>query len=172
MVLGKLPAIFVGAGFTNNLSFTSTIFINPPSSYIIFICKNSHLAPSSRTGFPASQKFNFLVGSRGWPGDPALKGWLRMVQDVSNNWDVAPFSISFLWTGKMPVPQRVNFLASQASCLFLRMVQDVSNNLLTIARSSKKPLSLTITTLRTLSGFPYRRLFPVSTKFCDEEREI
>ncbi|MEG4633599.1 hypothetical protein QUB56_29155 [Microcoleus sp. AR_TQ3_B6] len=26
----------------------------------------------------------------------------------------------------MPVPQRVNFLVEQASCLFLRMVQDVS----------------------------------------------
>jgi hypothetical protein len=76
MVLDKLPAIFVGAGFTKNLSFTSTIFINPPSLslYVIFICKNSHLAPCSRTGFPASQKFNFLVGSRGCAGDPALKG--------------------------------------------------------------------------------------------------
>jgi hypothetical protein len=72
--LGKLPAIFVGAGFTNNLSFTSTIFINPLSPYVMFIGKNSHLAPCSRTGFPASQKFNFLVGSRGWAGDPALKG--------------------------------------------------------------------------------------------------
>jgi hypothetical protein len=61
-VLGKLPAIFVGAGFTNNLSFISTIFINPPSSYVIFICKNSDFAPCSITGFPASQKFNFLVG--------------------------------------------------------------------------------------------------------------
>jgi hypothetical protein len=75
MVLGKLPAIFVGAGFTKNLSFTSTIiFINPPSSYVIFICKNSHLAPCSRTGYPASQKFNFLVESRSWAGEPALKG--------------------------------------------------------------------------------------------------
>jgi hypothetical protein len=72
--LGKLPAIFVGAGFRKNLSFISTIFINPPSPYVMFIGKNSHLAPCSRTGFPASQKFNFLVGSRGWAGDTALKG--------------------------------------------------------------------------------------------------
>ncbi|MEG3927616.1 hypothetical protein [Microcoleus sp. D3_18a_C4] len=26
----------------------------------------------------------------------------------------------------MPVPQEINFLVEQASCLFLRMVQDVS----------------------------------------------
>ncbi|AFZ07589.1 hypothetical protein Osc7112_3204 [Oscillatoria nigro-viridis PCC 7112] len=26
----------------------------------------------------------------------------------------------------MPVPQRVNFIVEQASCLFLRMVQDMS----------------------------------------------
>ncbi|MEG3906200.1 MULTISPECIES: hypothetical protein [unclassified Microcoleus] len=28
----------------------------------------------------------------------------------------------------MPVPQRVDFLVEQASCLFLRMVQDVSRS--------------------------------------------
>jgi hypothetical protein len=84
MVLGKLPAIFVGAGFTNNLSFTSTIFINPPSPYVIFICKNSHLAPCSRTGFPASQKFNFLVGSRGWAGEPALICYYAIAQKPFN----------------------------------------------------------------------------------------
>jgi hypothetical protein len=70
----------------------------------------------------------------------------------------------------MAVPPENSLFVEQASCLFikslLRMVQHLSNNLLTIARSPKKPLSLTITTLRTLSGFPYRRLFPVSTKFC------
>ena len=56
----------------------------------------------------------------------------------------------------MPVPQKNSLFVEQASCLFikslLRMVQHLSNNLLTIARSPKKPLSLTITTLRTLSG--------------------
>jgi formiminotetrahydrofolate cyclodeaminase len=28
----------------------------------------------------------------------------------------------------MPVPQKINFLASQASCLLLTMVQDLSRN--------------------------------------------
>ena len=68
MVLGRLPAIFVGAGFTKNLSFTSTIFINPPSSYVIFICKNSHLAPFSRTGkMPVKRENSLFVEQAGKP---------------------------------------------------------------------------------------------------------
>jgi hypothetical protein len=49
-----------------------------------------------------------------------------MVQDVSYYSHLAPLS----GTGKMPVPQEMNFLVEQASCLFIkglsRMVQDVS----------------------------------------------
>src|SRR4028119_752415 len=39
-----------------------------------------------------------------------IKSLLRMVQHLSSNSHLAPFSI----TGKMPVPQRVNFLVEQA----------------------------------------------------------
>jgi len=34
----------------------------------------------------------------------------------------APFSISFLWAGRMPTPQENAVVVEQASCLFLRMV--------------------------------------------------
>ena len=57
---------------------------------------------------------------------PAPKRFIEMVQDVSYYSHLAPLSR----TGKMPVPQRVNFLVGCASCPPLkdlsRMVQDVS----------------------------------------------
>ncbi len=52
--------------------------------------------------------------------------FLRMVQDVSFNLYLAPFSISLLGTGKMPVPQENLSFVERASCPFLKMVQDVS----------------------------------------------
>jgi hypothetical protein len=85
MVLGKLPAIICRGGFYEE-SFIHIYNIYKPalSSYVIFICKNSHLAPCSRTGFPASQKFNFIVGSRGWAGDPALICYYAIAQKPFN----------------------------------------------------------------------------------------
>ena len=70
------------------------------------------------------------------PGDGALRliaryilrDWARIgprpyqTLQVGLTSDVAPLSA----TGKMPVPQKINFLVEQASCLFLTMVQDVS----------------------------------------------
>ncbi|MEG4288624.1 type II toxin-antitoxin system death-on-curing family toxin [Microcoleus sp. C2C3] len=41
---------------------------------------------------------------------------------------LAPFSISLLGTGKMPVPQENLLFVERASCPFLRMLQDVSLN--------------------------------------------
>jgi len=55
--------------------------------------------------------------------------------DFGFNWDVAPLSISLLWTAKMPVPQENLLFVEQASCLFLRMVQDVRFNKLLVSRS-------------------------------------
>ncbi|WP_333484379.1 hypothetical protein [Microcoleus sp. K1-B6] len=52
--------------------------------------------------------------------------FLRMVQNVSFNTYVAPFSSSLLGTGKMPVPQENLSFVERASCPFLRMVQNVS----------------------------------------------
>jgi hypothetical protein len=39
-----------------------------------------------------------------------------MVQNVHINLDIAPLSA----TGKMPVPQNINFLVEQARCLFIK----------------------------------------------------
>ena len=51
-----------------------------------------------------------------------LRDWARIgprpyrTLQVGLTSDVAPLSA----TGKMPVPQKINFLASQASCLFIK----------------------------------------------------
>ncbi|HSF72179.1 MAG TPA: hypothetical protein VLA84_00065 [Microcoleus sp.] len=52
--------------------------------------------------------------------------FLRMVQDVSFNTYVAPFSMSLLGTGKMPVKRENLSFVERASCPFLRMLQNVS----------------------------------------------
>ena len=126
MVLGKLPAIFVGAGFTKNLSFTSTIFINPPSSYVIFICKNSHLAPFSRTGKMPVPKENSLFVEQA--SCLLIKSLLRMVQHLSYYSHFAPFSIILLGRALLPNPYspQENLIFVKPESLFLSMVQNVS----------------------------------------------
>jgi hypothetical protein len=65
---------------------------------------------------------------------------LRMVQDISFNSHLAPFSITCLGTGKMPVPQEENsFFVERASCPFLTMVQDISFNRLSLSEGGFNP---------------------------------
>ncbi|MEG3837451.1 hypothetical protein QUB36_23710 [Microcoleus sp. AT8-B1] len=62
----------------------------------------------------------------------------RIVQDVSFISHLAPFSITCLGTGKMPVPQENSFFVERASCPLLTMVQDVSFILLSAFYTADK----------------------------------
>ena len=93
---------------------------------------------------PVPQRVNFIVG---WAGEPAPKRFiengarcqllLTSCTILRNRQDACSTKSEFSCgvgrrarTGKMPVPQEMNFVVEQASCLFIkgrsRMVQDVS----------------------------------------------
>ncbi|MEG4478392.1 hypothetical protein, partial [Microcoleus sp. M2_C4] len=70
---------------------------------------------------PVPQEKSFFVERASCP-------FLTMVQHLSSDLDIAPFSITCLGTGKMPVPQEKSFFVERASCPFLTMVQHLSSD--------------------------------------------
>ena len=80
-----------------------------------------------------AEDFSFEAGvetaaglrERGWKFDASGRHFLL-------DSHLAPFSITCLGTGKMPVPQENSFFVERASCPFLTMVQHLSFNRLDI----------------------------------------